>query len=293
LNKNILRLSIYIIFFLCFYGCSKESGTGWRNKYFTQAKKRVTNVEKWYEFKSGEYVYDFEFKKSELYNEKEQKICHDSSEFFTYDSPGRLIEERLCMRNCDNPLLTKYYFDSNSRLIKVTDTWPCNLPEVPEEKTFRLLFYDTKNLLIKEVWGNEDKPTTETYSYDNKSRVICKVKDEFNTNIKKWLIYIDSMYYNENDKLILNKRREIGKDLLVLTKYTYQDTILTAKEDTTITSLEIYKDIRPNTVHSAYFNRTEYKYNSDGKLAEKIVYQPDYKTPHQKIVYEHITEWLK
>jgi hypothetical protein len=289
--KNLFfKTFLFIILVLFLQSCLMHKKPDWRNKYFSQAKKRVTTIDKFYDYRDGKYIYKFEFKKAELFNDKDLLIAHDSSGFYDYDSLDRRIEEKHCLRKetYEYDVIDKYYYDDKGRLIRITNLWSRDY----KEKTFRSFVYNNENLLVKETWGDEE-PTTYSYYYNSKSQLICKIKDEYNSNVKKRIVYEDSIFNNNIGKIILNKHREIGKDLVRITKYTYLDTTLIAEEDTTVTPIEVYKNITPNTLHSGFFNKTEYKYASDGKLIEKIKFRPDYKTPCDKIVYEYITEWLK
>jgi hypothetical protein len=284
MNKLFIKTVIFVFLFYSINGCLKTDRTEWSEKYFKQAKKRITRVEKWYKFDSGIYKLEFEEKEFELYNEIGQKICEDSLGFFDYDSLGNLTEEKWCMRSCDNPVITKYFFNNQNKLIK---TVKINSP-VGEESIFESYFYDRNNLLIKKITGNNLNPAVEKYFYDSNNRLISKITDRDSGKI----IFIDSIYYSENGKVNINKRREIGKDILKITKYIYQDTLLITEIDTTITSNKTTILITPNTIQSAYFNKTEYKYNKNEELIEKIIFQPDYKTPLRKITYEYLTELM-
>lgn len=261
--------------------CSDKRTGDWRQDYIDQEKSRVVTIQKSYEFNSGDYSFKYIDSTLETFNEKGQRLGINNSHFYKYDESGKLIAEEYCTRTCEHPGKELHYYDSLNRLIKTVVI-------VSKERNWvsAMYHYNDKNLLIKKTIGNESTPTTETYTYDSFSRTTTKTKKEFNTNVNKWLTIVDSMFYDANNNMTLKKRHHIGKDLLTISKYFYKDTLLLTQVDTTITTIPVYLPT-PETSHHAYYFRTDYKYNSNNKLIEKITTRPDYKTPTYKVTYEY------
>lgn len=261
--------------------CSYKKKADWRQIYLDQEKSRITTIQKHYEFRTVDYSLSFIDSTFETFNENHQKLGINNTHFYKYDSIGKLIAEEYCMRTCEKPGKVIYYYDSLNRLEKTI-----NIISDDTNWISAKYFYDNNNLLIKKVIGNDSTPTTETYVYDRANRLTSIVKNEFNTNVNKWLTVVDSMFYGNNDNIILNKRYYIGKDLMTISKYSYKDNLLITQIDSTITSIKYYLPT-PETFHHAYYFRVDYKYNSDNKLIEKITTQPDYKTPAFKVTYDY------
>lgn len=277
-------ISIVIIFlFSLLFGCTnrKEKHFDWQEKYLVQEKSRIVTIKKSYDFRKGAYILKYGDTSFVTFNDKGQKISENNRNFYQYDSSGKLIEEEACIRTCENPYSNKYFYDNSNLLIKTTTTFGGN----GKERIDGLFFYkDT--LLIKKIDGDDSLSSSEVYSYDELSRIKSKVERRYNLNVNQWFEYVDSMYYDTNDKLIIKKSRVIGEEMLKITRYIYDKNVLISEIDTAITSLKINLP-SINTVHSPLFNKREYKYNSEGKLIEEIVYQPDYKTPSYKITYDY------
>lgn len=261
--------------------CSDKLQSDWRQVYIDQEASRITTIQKQFDYRETDYSLIYIDTTFETFNEKHLKIGKNNRHFYKYDSDGKLIAEEYCMRTCENPGKKIYYYDSLNRLVKTKV-----MVSKDREWVSAKYFYNNKNLLIKKTIGNDSTPTTETYSYDSLNRKITKIKREFNTNVNKWLTFVDSIFYDTKNNIILKKRRNLGEDLLTLSKYSYKDTLLISQVDTTITTILGYLPT-PQTIHHAYYFRTEYKYNSNNKVIEKITTQPDYKTPAFKVTYEY------
>ena len=261
--------------------CSNSKIEDWRHDYIIQEKNRTLTVTRQFDFSSGSFIQSYVDSTLTTFNDKGQKLGVNDKHFYKYDSKGNVILEEYCLRTCDNPGKKIHYYDSLNRLIKTIIKFPNDKEWVDAQ-----YFYNDKNLLIRKVMGNDSTPTTISYTYDNLNRKYTKTRKEFNTNVNEWLTFVDSMFYDTNNNLSIKKRRQIGKDLLTISKYSYKDTLLITQIDTTITTIPGYLPT-PNTVHHAYFFRTDYKYNSDNKLIEKTTTQPDYKTPSFKVTYEY------
>ena len=261
--------------------CSDKQTGDWRQDYIDQEKSRLVTVQKSYDFISGDYSLKNIDSTLVTFNEKGQKLGINDRHFYKYDATGKLIAEEYCMRTCEYPGQEVYYYDSLNRLVKTVV-----IVSKEREWVSAQYNYNDKNLLIKKTIGSDSTPTTEIFTYDNLSRKTTKTKQEFNTNVNKWLTFVDSMFYDTNNNMILKKRRHVGEDLLTISKYSYSDTLLLTQIDTTITTILGYLPT-PETSHHAYYFRTDYKYNTDNKLIEKITTRPDYKTPTFKVTYEY------
>lgn len=261
--------------------CSDKLTGDWRQDYIDQEKSRTVIITKQFDFSSGDFIQKYTDSTLTIFNEKGQKIGVNNSHFYKYDSIGQLVLEEYCMRTCENPGKKAHYYDNLNRLVKTTI-----IVSKERERVISQYYYNDKNLLIKKVIGNDSMATTELYTYDSLNRKTTKTEREFNTNVDEWLTFVDSMFYDSNNNMTFKRRRHIGEDLLTISKYIYKDTLLLTQIDTTITTLKGYLPT-PNTIHHAYFFRTDYKYNSENKVIEKITSQPDYKTPCYKVTYEY------
>lgn len=277
---NILKIIIIILFFSAASGCSKFSDD-WRNEYLNQVTRKITIIKSRYDYDSGDYKLHTTDTTIESYNNNGQLVSLNDRIFYQYDPEGRLLLIKYCMRSCDNPETEKYYYDSLSRLIKKVVT-------VSEEKQYisAQYFYNDKSQLLREILGGDSTSTTIDYTYDNLNRIVTQTKKEFNSNSKKWLTYQDSIFYGNNIKRSYSKRYYSDKELIALSKFIYKDTVLLSQTDTAITTNKIYLPDK-KTVHHAYFSKTEFKYNSENKIIEKITFRPDYITPSYKTTYSY------
>jgi hypothetical protein len=65
------------------------------------------------------------------------------------------------------------------------------------------------------------------------------------------------MFHGSSNRVIVQKRRQTGEDLLTVTRYSYnRNGLVSSKSDTTITTIKGYL-LTPNTIYSANFNRTD------------------------------------
>jgi len=276
-----MRIFITIFIISLLIGCSEKRIGDWRQEFIDQEKSRINTLAKSYDFDSGKYVLRYIDSSFNTYNEKGQLLGIDNKFFCRYDSTGKLIEEVFCLRDCENPGRELYFYDNLNRLIRTEMVFPDDKAWVLEQ-----YFYNNQNLLVREVYGIDSTPTTITYTYDSLSRKTTETKHEFNDNVDKWFTYVDSLFYDKNNNVILKKGREIGLDLLKISKLTYKDSLLVTRVDTAITSISTYLPT-PTSIHHALFFREEYRYNLDNKLIERTIFQPDYKTPYCKMTYEY------
>ena len=262
-------------------GCSENKIENWRQIYIKQEKSRITTIQNHFEYRSSRYSLISSDSTFETFNKNHQKLGTNNTHFYKYNLDGKLIEEEYCMRTCEKPAKEIYYYDNLKRLEKTKVV-------VSENKEYisARYFYNNDNLLIKKIIGSNSTPTTEKYSYDRLNRMTTVTKEEFNNNVSKWLTTVDSLFYDNENNLILKKKYHIGEDLLTISKYSYQNKLLITEKDTTITKLKGYLPT-PETSYHAYYFRTDYKYNSDRKIIEKITTKPDYKTPAFKVTYEY------
>lgn len=279
---TILQILISVLFLFSFFSHSEKKTVDWRENYINQEKTRITTIEKAYIFHSPNYELEYIDTTSVTFDMKNQKIGENNRIFYKYNNDGKIKEVEYCGRDCKYPLKDIYYYDSLNRLKKIT-----YVTSRKKEILISQYFYNDKNLLIKEVWGNDSTSTTQTYSYDNLNRLSCKSTKEFITHLNKWETVLDSMFYDFSNNIILSKRYHIGKDLMTISKFIFQYKLLITKIDTTITKEESYLPT-PNTFHNAYFFREDYKYNKENKIIEIITTQPDYITPIYKRTYEYI-----
>ena len=266
---------------LALSGCSRERTYGWMQKYLAQEKSRITTTQTSYEFAFDGYSLQYIDSSYETFNEEGQKIGINNLHFFKYDASGKLMAEEYCLRTCENPGKKLYYYDNLNRLLKTTI-----VTSQEKERVTARYFYNNKNLLIKKTTGPDSLPTTETYAYDSLLRLTSLIKREYNFNVNQWLTHTDSLFYTSGNRPFLKKRRRLGEDLLTISKYRYHDTLLISQTDTTITTLKGYLPT-PQTVLHAYFFRTDYTYDLNNRLIEKMTTQPDYKTPSRKVTYKY------
>lgn len=262
-------------------GCTELFKGDWRQEYMKQEKKRKITYTRQFEYDSGNYKLESIDSSFESFNEKGQLLGKNDLLFYQYDPTGKLISEQYCMRSRDNFQKELLIYDSLNRLIK-------SVVIVSPEKQFisNQYFYNKDNLVIKHMRGSDSNATSFEYTYDSLSRKIEETKREYNSNTKKWLSSVDSFFYGEGKNILMKKRYHSEKDLLTISKFAYIDTLLISQIDTTITSNITYL---PNSqaIYSAYYNKTEYKYDSDNRTIEKIRYRPDYVTPAYKTTYEY------
>ena len=280
----ILKTTTYILILTTFLSCSDRKTAVWQDQYLNQEKSRIYITEKSYEYNSGKYNLETTDKSFETFNEKGQKIGLSNTHFYKYDSVGKIIEEEYCMRTCENPGKTKYYYDKDGKLLKIVNIWAID----NSERIQQLNVYNDKNQIVKKVFGGDSLATTEIYTYDNFSNLTRKDRKEYNFNSDVWLEYTDTLFYDTDKNLMQKETRQKNVDLLTISKYTYNDKrLLVSERDTTITTIKGYLlDPKDKTVLSAYYGRTDYKYNSENKLVEKILFQPDYQTPYLRMTYE-------
>lgn len=278
MTKQVLVLTLIIFSII---GCSENKIEDWRQFYIKQEKSRLTTIENHFEYRSSRYFLISSDSTFETFNKNHQKLGINNTHFYKYNLDGKIIEEEYCMRTCEKPGKEIYYYDSLKRLVKTKIV-------VSENKEWisTKYFYNNDNLLIKKILGSNPSPTTEKYSYDKLNRMTTMTKEEFNNNLNKWLTTVDSLFYDNENNLILKKKYHIGEDLLTISKYSYQNKLLITQKDTTITKLKGYLPT-PETSYHAYYFRIDYKYNSNGKIIEKITTKPDYETPAFKVTYEY------
>lgn len=246
-----------------------------------QEKKRMITYTRQFEYDSGNYKLESIDSSFESFNEKGQLLGKNDLLFYQYDPTGKLISEQYCLRPCDYFQKEIFAYDSLNRLIK-------SVVIVSPEKQFisNQYFYNKDNLVIKHIRGSDSNATSFEYTYDGISRKITEKKREYNTSTKKWFSSVDSFFYGEGKNILMKKRYHSEKDLLTISKFAYIDTLIISQIDTTITTNTTYL---PNskTIFSAYYNKTEYKYDTNNRTIEKLRYRPDYVTPFFKTTYEY------
>lgn len=149
--------------------------------------------------------------------------------------------------------------------------------------------YDDNQNLVEKKLGKNTLGKIFLFFYDSKNRLITKKEKEYNTNLNKWLNYTETYFYNK--KNLINKiiRKNENEDITITTEYFYNhNNQLTTEIYKTKTSMPGYKlDPKEKTIHSAYYGKIVYKFNTKNQLIEKTDYQPDYKTPVYKTIYSH------
>jgi hypothetical protein len=279
--------------FLC---CLGATISDWRDGFLRQEVYKITTYEKVFKYKDSSYVFDWADSNFRTFNKDNTLISNNHTSFMMYGDNGLLTEEKYCVRNCENPSRDKFYYNKHGQLMQLlsfkgNDTIPYMIANYKYKKDL---------LIVREhflTWNLDDfnKPTLELYTYYADNNLKSITKREFSTNVREWRTYVDSMYYDNENKLIRKERSEVDLDLTKITYYFYnsQKQLIQTK-DTAITSLEWYKyPLDRNVIHSAYYNREEFKYDSQGRIIERIIYQPDYKTPHQKIITEYVKTPIK
>ncbi|MBI3193779.1 MAG: hypothetical protein HYZ34_04820 [Ignavibacteriae bacterium] len=276
-----------IIFFLSlffFIGCSKD----WRDEYFEHEVYKEVTLKRWYEFDSTEYKFWFADSSFETFNEQSQRISNDHMSFYAYDISGKIIKNTYCLREqYDNPLVDRYYYDTKGNLIKITTESPFknnNYDSVRENNT-----YDSNGLLVTKKFGSKPQSRTEIFTYYDNKNVKTITRRFFNENVNKWDESLVTLFYDDENNCVRKQKIKIGEDLLTISNNYYDSQKrLTKSVDTTLTSRSNTKlIIQKNTVHHAYYGKREYKYDTQNRLLEEIIYRPDYKTPYAKIEYEY------
>lgn len=274
-------LIISIVLLYSFSGCTGIFKGDWRQEYMKQEKRRIITYTRQYEYESGNFKLESIDSSFESFNEKGQLLGNNDFVFYQYDSTGKLISIQSCGRSCDYYQKEIFTYDSLNRLIK-------SVVIVSPEKQYisNQYFYNENGLIIKHIRGSDSNATSYEYTYDGLSRKIAETKREYNSNTKKWLSSVDSFFYGEGKNILMQKRYHSEKDLLTISKFAYIDTLLISQIDTAMTTNPTYL---PNsqTKYHAYYNKTEYKYDTNNRLAEKLRYRPDYVTPIFKTTYEY------
>lgn len=276
-----MKTFIYLIVIFVLLSCSNRRAPSyeWQQKYFAQEKKRLVTIITGYEFENGKYKLSFIDSTYETFNNKGQKISSNGTQFYKYNAQGKVIEEEYCPRSCEIPAKIRYVYDEYNRLLKVINVSKLDsLEYISEVYTYQ------NNLLVKKTIGADSLATTETYTYDNRSRLKTRLTTEFNTFSNKWIKYQETMFYNNNDSLIMRKKQFVGSPEIIISKYVYSNNLLSSKKDTTINWTT---PLDKNTIYTANFSQTNFKYNSKGKLIEEIIFRSDYKTPYLKWTYEY------
>ena len=276
-----MKTFIYLIVIFVLLSCSNRRAPvyEWQQKYFAQEKKRSVTIITGYEFENGKYKLSFIDSTYETFNNKGQKISSNGTQFYKYNAQGKVIEEEYCPRSCEIPAKIRYVYDDYNRLLKVINVSKLDsLEYVSEAYTYQ------NNLLVKKTIGTDSLATTETYTYDNRSRLKTRLTTEFNTFSNKWIKYQETMFYNNNDSLIMRKKQLVGSPEIIISKYVYANNLLSTQRDTTLNPTSL---LNKHTVYTINLNQKNFKYNSKGKLIEKISLQPDYKTPYLKWTYEY------
>lgn len=287
-----MKKTIIILLFLFPYLIfSSANYSDWRDKFFREESYKVTAYEKTYKFKDGQYVFDWADSNFQTFSKDNILISSDHVSFYDYNNKGQLIEEFHCMRTCEYPFKDKFFYDAYGRLVQILayngrDTIPFM---ITNQKYKKDLLVFKENFL---TWDSKDfnKPNQEILTYYPNGNLKSKTLHEFNTNVKEWRTYIDSMYYNIDNQLIRKEHRELDLELLSIKYYKYNsNNLLIETKDTAITSYEWYKyPLETNVIHSVYYNREEFKYDSDGRIIERIIFKPDYITPYQKITTKYV-----
>jgi len=276
-----MGITASIVLLYSFSGCKEIFQSDWRQEYMKQEKKKIITYTRQFEYDSGNYKLESIDSSFDSFNEKGQLLSKNDLLFYQYDPTGKLICEQYCMRSCDYFQKEVFTYDSLNRLIK-------SVVIVSPEKQYisNQYFYNLKNLVIKQIRGSDSNATSFEYTYDSLSRKIKETKREYNSNTKKWLSSVDSFFYGEGKNILIKKRYHSEKDLLTISKFAYIDTLLISQIDTTITSNSTYL---PNSkaIYSAYYNKTEYKYDLHNRTIEMLRYRPDYFTPVDKTTYEY------
>lgn len=276
-----MKTCTIILLFSAFVGCTEHQTSDWRGAYRRLEKSRAVKVEKFYNFVSGDYQLTTIDSTITTFDEQGRKLGINNSHFYQYDSTGRLVAEDYCLRTCEVSGKELYQYDNSGRLVKKTVVLAGGTV-----RTTNSYYYNEKNQLIKEVTGSDSTPTIKRFTYDSLNRQRTAEKREFNTNVNNWRTQIDSIYYDAANNITLRKSWQLDEDHLSISKYYYRDTLLITRIDTAITSIPGYMPT-PETSYAVDFCRTDFKYDARGRVIEKIVTGPDYKTPNFKITYEY------
>ena len=205
-------------------------------------------------------------------------ISKNNTLFYRYNNRKITLEE-FCTRTCENPFKITYNYNNENLLI---EKYHQNLEFLLEKNR-----YDEKKNLIEKKLGKDSLGKSFQYFYDSKNRLTSRKEKEFNNNINKWLHYTETYFYNQKNMISKIIRKSNDEYLTTTTDYFYNaKNQLISKIYKTSTSIKGYQlNPKDKTVHSAYYGRIDYKYNSKNQLEEMIIYQPDYKTPIFKTIY--------
>ena len=273
-NSLFLIISIFILF-----GCSTPNEYEWQQKFFEQEDYRIEYIKTIYKYKDGNYEKESESKYHKGFDAKNQRINFNNRHFYEFDDSGKLMKEMYCIRTCEIPIQVFYNYGENDLLINK------KIKYIMGEDTITRIRYEYDSIhLVKEIVGSEAPFTTIGYKYNNSGELIKKNVREFNENVEKWIEYFDTIIYDMTGKKVRKDYFVKGEDLQRITRYFYEGGNIIQEIDTTITSIEEYKlNLEKGTVHHAYYGKREYIYDSNDRLIEMLIYQPDYKTPYKKI----------
>lgn len=269
-----LIVSLLFVFSSC---CQKPA---WLQAFHDQEVYRIIIIEKEYSF-DGEYYLKDSTKTFETYNSKNQKIGLNNREFYLYDSTAKLIAKNICMDWCETPYVHKYIYNINGKLEKII---------ADSNNLVEYNIYDGNNHLIEKRKGEEPDLEIEYYTYNGNS-IKCITEIIHNRFSEKISFRVDSLYYDINSRLIRREQRESEDNSIHVREMQYNDSGLVSMTiDTTINANEKYP--YPNgLLYTSDYNKIKYFYNKEGKLIEKIMYQPDYQTPCCKYTYEYICKY--
>ncbi len=272
-----------IYFFLAFFliaSCSKSKKHyyDWQEKYIIHEKYKITKTERFYEYKNSRYTLINKDSTEFYYDINNNLISKNNTLFYKYNNRKITLEE-FCTRTCENPFKITYKYNNENLLI---EKYHQNLEFLLEKNR-----YDEKKNLIEKKLGKDSLGKSFQYFYDSKNRLTSRKEKEFNNNINKWLHYTETYFYNQKNMISKTIRKSNDEYLTTTTDYFYNaKNQLISKIYKTSTSIKGYQlNPKDKTVHSAYYGRIDYKYNSKNQLEEMIIYQPDYKTPIFKTIY--------
>ena len=277
--KNYFIIIVISILVSC--SNSDQNEYEWQQKYLERENHRIEFFEINYQYENGGYKKEYESRYFKGFDSNNRLINYDNNHFYYYDSLGKLTKEEYCIRSCNIPMQEFYNYGKNDLLLNKKiyhQVW---------EDTLTIVEYDyDSGFLTEEVIGREEPFTTKRYEYDIKGRLVKKSVEEFNQNVDRWINYYDTIIYDKAGKKIRKDHFAKGQDLQKVTTYYYEGDNIIQEIDTAITSIETYKlTMEKGTVYHAYYGKREFKYDSTRKLIEKIIYQPDYKTPYTKIEF--------
>lgn len=283
-----MKSSFYIILGLLLGGCFSKKETNdygdWRDKFVKQESYRIVETMTHFQFINNKYVKQTESVSFKTFDSSDRLIGENDRHFYEYNSKGNVSKESYCGRTCEIPFETIHIYDSVGQLTELKSLHP-NMKGTIVDRIFK---YNSAGQLVTEISTPGERQTTIEHTYNPDSTKSSTTRTEFNTNVNSWLTYYDKFFYNSSKQLTKQEYRMKDKDLVKISTYKYDNGLETQRVDTTITSIPGYQlDLSKNVGHHAYYGKEELKYDIDGRVIEKIIYRPDYKTPSSKWTYEY------